>query len=115
MYIILTYANEWIAFGTDPIGRTQEILSKFAVQEKKRNIQVDSVIETYNKLQDDSKSDLEGRNSAYSTLVNSYYELATLFYEWGKRTSFKTSIAFLSFNANIRMGPVLPLCLSAKG
>jgi sterol 24-C-methyltransferase len=71
------------AFGTDPIGRTKDMFSKFAVQEKKRNIRVDDWIETYNNLHDDSKEGVEARNSSYTTLVNSYYELATLFYEWG--------------------------------
>ena len=76
------------AFGTDPLGRTTEILTKFSVQEKKRNIQVDSVIDTYNNLHDDKVVDLDKRNSSYTTLVNSYYELATLFYEWGWGQSF---------------------------
>jgi sterol 24-C-methyltransferase len=71
------------AFGTDPLGRTKDMFSKFAVQEKKRNIRVDDWIETYNSLHDDAKEGVEARNSSYTTLVNSYYELATLFYEWG--------------------------------
>ena len=73
------------AFGTDPIGRTSEMFGKFSVQEKNRNIEVNSVIEGYNKLHED---DLAERNTAYTTLVNSYYELATLFYEWGWGQSF---------------------------
>lgn len=72
------------AFGTDPLGRTKDMFSKFAVQEKKRNIRVDDWIETYNSLHDDAKEGVEARNSSYTTLVNSYYELATLFYEWGE-------------------------------
>jgi sterol 24-C-methyltransferase len=73
------------AFGTDPIGRTREIFGKFSVQEKSRKINVDSVIDGYNKLHEDN---LDDRNTAYTTLVNSYYELATLFYEWGWGQSF---------------------------
>lgn len=73
------------AFGTDPIGRTAEMFGKFSVQEKSRNIEVNTWIEGYNKLHEDN---LEDRNSAYTTLVNSYYELATLFYEWGWGQSF---------------------------
>jgi len=69
--------------GTDPIGRTRALFGVFASQEKKRNIQVDTWIDKYNNLHDDSKSGVEGRNSSYQVLVNSYYELATLFYEWG--------------------------------
>lgn len=75
-------------FGVDPLGRTQELFGKFAVQEKKRNINVNTMIDGYNNLQDDSKSTVTGRNSSYSTLVNAYYELATLFYEWGWGQSF---------------------------
>ena len=62
---------------------------KFAIQEKSRDIRVREQIDIYNKIQegDDSQS-LNNRNSAYATLVNSYYELATLFYEWGWGQSF---------------------------
>lgn len=70
-------------FGTDPIGRTTELLGKFFIQEKNRNIKVDEWIDTYNNLHDDDKAGVDGRNSSYTTLVNAYYELATLFYEWG--------------------------------
>ena len=75
-------------FGVDPIGRTLDILKKFSVQEKKRSINVDAWIGQYNDLHDDSKTDLTDRNMSYSTLVNAYYELATLFYEWGWGQSF---------------------------
>ena len=71
--------------GWDPagVGRTGELMGKFLVQEKKRNIKVDDFISEYNNLHDDQKAGVEGRNVSYQTLVNSYYELATLFYEWG--------------------------------
>ena len=81
-------------FGTNPIGRTLEIFSKFSVQEKKRNIEVDKWIDTYNDLHDDSTKGVEGRNSGYTTLVNAYYELATLFYEWGWGPSFHFAYQF---------------------
>ncbi len=74
--------------GTDPIGRTWELLKIMLFQEKKRNINVNEWIDTYNNLHDDSKAGVHGRNSAYATLVNAYYELATLFYEWGWGQSF---------------------------
>mmetsp|Transcript_54183 Transcript_54183/g.129051 ORF Transcript_54183/g.129051 Transcript_54183/m.129051 type:complete len:403 (+) Transcript_54183:115-1323(+) len=38
-------------------------------------------IQTYNGMYDDESS--EARKEAYSTLVDSYYDLATAFYEWG--------------------------------
>ena len=69
------------------IGRTTALFRTFSVQEKKRQIEVDKMIEGYNDLHKDEKplasADAEKRNSSYTTLVNSYYELATLFYEWG--------------------------------
>lgn len=74
--------------GSDPIGRTRELFGKFAVQEGKRKIVVDDVINTYNELHDDDATGLEKRNMSYTTLVNAYYELATLFYEWGWGQSF---------------------------
>jgi 2-polyprenyl-3-methyl-5-hydroxy-6-metoxy-1,4-benzoquinol methylase len=73
-------------FGTDPIGRTLEMFSTFSKQEKTRNIKVDQWIDQYNDLHKGDTADQ--RNSAYTTLVNSYYELATLFYEWGWGQSF---------------------------
>lgn len=81
-------------FGTDPLGRTWELLGKFFNQEKKRNIDVNNFIDTYNTLHDDKASGLDGRNSNYQTLVNSYYELATLFYEWGWGQSFHFAYQF---------------------
>jgi sterol 24-C-methyltransferase len=82
------------AFGSDPLGRTLDLLKKFAVQEKKRNINVDQIIEKYNELHNDEKSGVTGRNTGYQTLVSAYYELATLFYEWGWSTSFHFAYFF---------------------
>lgn len=70
-------------YGTNPLGRTWDILTTFSSQEKKRKIQVNDWIDQYNNLHDDEKVGLENRNQSYTTLVNAYYELATLFYEWG--------------------------------
>ena len=64
------------------------MFGKFSVQERKRNIKVDDVINQYNNLHDDKATGLEKRNMSYTTLVNAYYELATLFYEWGWGQSF---------------------------
>ena len=74
--------------GVDPIGRTLDLFGKFSVQEGKRKINVNKWIDGYNDLHDDDKSGLDGRNMSYTTLVNAYYELATLFYEWGWGESF---------------------------
>lgn len=42
-------------YGSDPLGRSGELLSKFAVQEKKRKINVNEMIDGYNNLHDDDK------------------------------------------------------------
>lgn len=102
-------------FGTDPLGRTKDLFARFFSQEKTRKIQVDKMINTYNDLHDDSTAGVEGRNSSYTTLVNAYYELATLFYEWGwgdsfhfayqlKHESFKTAIARHEYYLAGRLG-----------
>jgi len=73
------------SFGNTPLGRTGKMFSTFGSQEKKRNIEVNDWIDKYNNLHEDS---LDNRNDSYTTLVNYYYELATLFYEWGWGQSF---------------------------
>jgi len=45
-------------------------------------------IDKYNNLHNDNQTSVEGRNAAYVDLVNSYYNLATDFYEWGWGQSF---------------------------
>lgn len=85
-YATLKIVNKM--FGTDPLGRTGELFGKFAVQESSRKIDVEKMIDGYNDLHDDDSQGLEARNSAYTALVSAYYELATLFYEWGWGQSF---------------------------
>ncbi|GAB5032501.1 sterol methyltransferase [Nannochloropsis oceanica] len=63
-------------------------MGKFTCQEAKQGIKVDSVIDDYNRLQSDAHTTQKDRNSSYSALVNAYYDLATLFYEWGWGQSF---------------------------
>mmetsp|Transcript_64225 Transcript_64225/g.177626 ORF Transcript_64225/g.177626 Transcript_64225/m.177626 type:complete len:189 (+) Transcript_64225:157-723(+) len=46
----------------------------------------------YNDLQADDSA--EGRDADYTTLVDSYYDLATEFYEWGWGTSFHFATRF---------------------
>jgi sterol 24-C-methyltransferase len=48
-------------------------MAKFTCQETKQGIKVDSVIDGYNKLQDDAHTTQTDRNSNYSALVNAYY------------------------------------------
>jgi sterol 24-C-methyltransferase len=47
---------------------------------------VENGIDEYNRLHSSDKAD--ERNKEYKSLVNSYYDLATLFYEWGWGQSF---------------------------
>ena len=92
----------------NPVGRSVELMNKFFVQEGKRNINVDEFINEYNELHRDDENEVatgeNKRNASYAILVNAYYELATLFYEWGwgqsfhfayqlKGESFKSAIA----------------------
>lgn len=76
----------------------------FLGQEKRRKIQVDAMINEYNHLHDDSKTGLDARNNSYTTLVNAYYELATLFYEWGWGQSFHfaNELSYENFHSAIR-------------
>ena len=50
------------------------------------NSNVNGGIDEYNRLH--SADDADERNANYKSLVNSYYDLATLFYEWGWGQSF---------------------------
>lgn len=76
-------------YGTNPIGRSWTILKAFLGQEKSRKINVNEMIDGYDDLHKGDAAD--DRNDSYTTLVNSYYELATLFYEWGWGQSFHFS------------------------
>ena len=77
------------AFGTDPLGKSLTIIKVFLSQERTRSINVNEMIDGYDNLHKGDEAD--DRNMDYTTLVNSYYELATLFYEWGWGQSFHFS------------------------
>lgn len=72
----------------NPIGSTLRLFQQFRSQEKGLTSagNVDSGISEYNRLH--SSASPEERNKNYKSLVNSYYDLATLFYEWGWGQSF---------------------------
>jgi len=74
------------AYGTNPLGRSLTLFAGFAKQEETRKINVNDMIDGYDALHGGDAAD--ERNQDYTTLVNSYYELATLFYEWGWGQSF---------------------------
>jgi sterol 24-C-methyltransferase len=63
---------------------------------------VNDCIDAYNKLHHDAP--VEERNAQYKSLVNSYYDLATVFYEWGWGASFHfaSRYKFESFCESIR-------------
>jgi len=98
----LLYETKEDQFGKGPIARVLDFFATFVGQESKRKIVVNNWIDEYNDLH---KSDnAEVRNSAYAKLVNSYYELATLFYEVGWGSSFHFSYRMMgeSFAEGIR-------------
>jgi len=63
---------------------------------------VEDGIDEYNKLHKEGK--VEERNLQYKSLVNAYYDLATVFYEWGWGASFHfaSRFKFESFAESIR-------------
>ena len=73
-------------------------------QEKKlsSSSSVNAGIDEYSKLH--REGSLEDRTSNYQALVNAYYDLATVFYEWGWGSSFHFSYQFPheSFDESIR-------------
>lgn len=71
----------------DPIGKTLRLFKQANFRSSLTCASdVQSGIEDYNKLHE--SEDAAGRNSNYKMLVNAYYDLATLFYEWGWGQSF---------------------------
>jgi len=77
----------------DPWGKTLLFLKHLGRQERGNLTSASSVatsVGEYERLHSSSAT-VEERNSKYANLVNSYYDLATLFYEWGWGTSFHFS------------------------
>ncbi|KAI2496188.1 sterol 24-C-methyltransferase [Fragilaria crotonensis] len=88
----------------DPVGRCMTLLKQLNRHERKlkSSSDVNSGIDRYLELH--QENDEETRNAEYKTLVDSYYDLATLFYEWGWGSSFHFAYryAFESFSESIR-------------
>eukprot|EP00586_Coscinodiscus_wailesii_P017138 CAMPEP_0172519244 /NCGR_PEP_ID=MMETSP1066-20121228/291303_1 /TAXON_ID=671091 /ORGANISM="Coscinodiscus wailesii, Strain CCMP2513" /LENGTH=425 /DNA_ID=CAMNT_0013301797 /DNA_START=111 /DNA_END=1389 /DNA_ORIENTATION=+ len=88
----------------DPIGATLRFFRLFKSQKKHLTCSsnVDSGIDEYNRLH--SAPNPSERNKEYKSLVNSYYDLATLFYEvgWGQSFHFANRYPFESFKESIR-------------
>jgi len=77
----------------DPLGRTTRFLRQLRGQEKgnlSSSSNVVTSVSQYERLHSPQTSTTE-RVSQYTSLVNSYYDLATLFYEWGWGSSFHFS------------------------
>lgn len=55
---------------------------------------VSNGVHDYSKLHDEEETSVEERTSSYKALVNAYYDLATVFYEWGWCSSFHFSYQF---------------------
>ncbi|KAG5186925.1 sterol methyltransferase [Tribonema minus] len=93
-----------LVYETDPLARTWDFFMSFFGQEATRDIKVDAWIDDYNVLHDDSKTNVTERESSYKTMVNAYYELATMFYEWGWGASFHFAYRrpYESFGESIR-------------
>jgi sterol 24-C-methyltransferase len=88
----------------DPIGATLRFFRLFRSQKKHLTCSsdVNSGIDEYNRLHSVTAS--TERNKEYKSLVNSYYDLATLFYEagWGQSFHFANRYSFESFAESIR-------------
>jgi sterol 24-C-methyltransferase len=78
------------------LGQTLTLISSLTGRQQAR-------ISKYNELHSDEKTGVEGRNDDYTTLVDSYYDLATDFYEWGWGSCFHfaTRFSFETFRDSI--------------
>jgi len=77
----------------DPWGKSARFLKQLGRQERGNLTSasdVESSVEEYERLHAHETS-VDERNANYTSLVNSYYDLATLFYEWGWGASFHFS------------------------
>lgn len=70
-----------VIVGVSPLrkafSQTLEFVSSLSKSKKHHRI------DSYNSQQDDDESSVDDRNTNYAQLVDSYYDLATEFYEWG--------------------------------
>lgn len=87
-----------------PIRSTMRLFCQFRGQEKSLTsaTNVDNSIDSYNELHKADTADV--RKKQYQSLVNSYYDLVTIFYEvgWGQSFHFAYRHRFESFAESIR-------------
>lgn len=78
----------------NPLGRCLRFYRQLSAQEKRLSSSstVDKGIDDYSDLH--RKKSVEERNEQYKALVNAYYDLATVFYEWGWGACFHFSYQF---------------------
>jgi sterol 24-C-methyltransferase len=101
---ILLKSFTGIFYETDPFENAWAFCTSFFSHESRRDIKVDNWINEYTILHDDKQTDVSKRETTYKTLVNAYYELATIFYEWGWGASFHFAYRQVkeSFSESIR-------------
>ncbi|KAL7483813.1 hypothetical protein ACHAW6_009461 [Cyclotella cf. meneghiniana] len=75
----------------DPLGKTVRFVKQLRGQEKGNLTSAATVATSVSEYERLHSSTAAERNSHYTRLVNSYYDLATLFYEWGWGSSFHFS------------------------
>lgn len=83
--VVLVCIGIFAKYGLVAGKRTVEFVVSLGASKKRLD---GTRIDIYNHLQDDQKTEVESRESDYANLVNTYYDLATEFYEWGWGTSF---------------------------
>jgi len=84
-------------------GKVRQFMGAASKQEAKQGIKVGSDIDRYNNQHDLHGGDAEARKEGYADLVNTYYNLATDFYEigWGQSFHFANKFAGETFNESI--------------
>jgi sterol 24-C-methyltransferase len=60
----------------------------FVRPEAQTREELESKVKNYEKLYDDKEGGIEKRKESYTSMVNSFYDLVTNFYEWGWGHSF---------------------------
>lgn len=83
--VVLACVGIFVKYGLSGAKLSFEFMISLGASKKRLD---QTRINTYNHLQDDSKTEVTGREEHYKNLVNTYYDLATEFYEWGWGTSF---------------------------
>lgn len=86
---------------SDPYGKCTKFLKQLWKQNTKftANKDVQTGVSEYAALHRDKNATNDSKTSSYATLVNTYYDLATVFYEWGWGSSFHFSPRYPNFES----------------